>query len=144
MFQGEYANTMDAKGRVSIPAAFRETLRQRYDSDCVVITRDYDGCIRVYPPREWERIVLSEVRNKPIDDEWVRAFERFVISPATTCQPDKQGRILISQVLREHAKLDKKVIFAGGANHFEIWDAALREAKLTDDLNILKKGRRSA
>ncbi|MFQ5581221.1 MAG: division/cell wall cluster transcriptional repressor MraZ [Mariprofundaceae bacterium] len=144
MFQGEYANTMDAKGRVSIPAAFRETLKQRYDSDCVIITRDYDGCIRVYPPKEWERVVLSEVRNKPIDDEWVRAFESFVVSPATACQPDKQGRILISQVLREHAKLNKKVIFSGGANHFEIWDGALREDKLMADLAILKKGRRSA
>ena len=144
MFQGEFENTMDSKGRISIPASFRDALKRRYDDESVVVTRDYDGCIRVYPPKEWERVVLAEVRDKPIDDPWVRAFERFVISPAITCQPDRQGRVLISAVLREHAGLKKKVVFAGGANHFEIWDAEARQQQLEQDLAILRKGRGGA
>jgi MraZ protein len=143
MFQGEFENTMDSKGRISIPAAFRDALKRRYNDEAIVITRDYDGCIRVYPTKEWERVVLAEVRGKPIDDPWVRAFERFVISPAVTCQPDRQGRILVSSVLRDHAGLKKKVVFAGGANHFEIWDADARQQTLQQDLAILRKGRRS-
>lgn len=144
MFQGEFENTMDSKGRISIPASFRDALKRRYDDESVVVTRDYDGCVRVYPPKEWERVVLAEVRDKPIDDPWVRAFERFVISPAITCQPDRQGRVLISAVLREHAGLKKKVVFAGGANHFEIWDAEARQQQLEQDLAILRKGRGGA
>jgi len=140
MFQGEFKNAMDAKGRVNIPAAFRDTLRTRYGSEEVIVTRDFDGCLHAYPPKEWERDVLSVVRGKPSTDAWRRSFERFVVSPAVTCVPDKQGRILLPPTLREYADLDKTVLFAGGAGHFEIWDVTRRDAQLEKDLAMLRNG----
>ncbi len=140
MFQGEHRNTMDEKGRVNIPAAYRETLRSRYADERVVVTRDYDGCLRAYPPKEWERSVLAHVRSRNIDDPWRRAYERYVVSAAVTCLPDRQGRILVPPTLREHAGLGKCVLFAGGANHFEIWDADRRLDQLKLDLAVLRNG----
>jgi len=140
MFQGEYKNTMDAKGRVNIPASFRDTLRNRYGDEQVIITRDYDGCLHAYPPKEWERDVLASLRGRDFNDPWRRSYERFVVSPAVTCVPDKQGRILLPVTLREFAELDKTVLFAGGASHFEIWDTSRREAQLEQDLAMLKNG----
>ncbi len=140
MFQGEHRNSMDEKGRVNIPAPFRETLRTRYANECMIITRDYDGCLRAYPPKEWERSVLASIRRLDINDKYRRAYERFVVSPAVSCLPDKQGRILLPATLREHAGLDKTVLFAGGASHFEIWDIARREVCIKEDLLILRKG----
>ncbi|OIO68169.1 MAG: division/cell wall cluster transcriptional repressor MraZ [Zetaproteobacteria bacterium CG12_big_fil_rev_8_21_14_0_65_55_1124] len=140
MFQGEYKNTMDAKGRVNIPASFRDTLRNRYGSEEVIITRDYDGCLHAYPPKEWERDVLATVRNLPVNDQWRRSYERFVVSPAVSCQPDRQGRILLPPTLREYAGLDKTVLFAGGAGHFEIWDVTRRDTQLEQDLAMLRNG----
>ncbi len=138
MFEGEYSVSLDEKGRVSIPAPYREALRAHYDDLRVVISRDYDGSISLYPPREWERTVLAEVRRRPINDRWARAFESFVISAAVTCTPDRQGRVAISAVLRQHAGLSKKVIFTGGLTHFQLWDVARREQKLMQDLEILQ------
>ena len=143
-FQGGLKTRGDGRGRTATLASSGAPQNRRSDEEGVFAPRDYDGCVRVYPPKEWERVVLAEVRDKPIDDPWVRAFERFVISPAITCQPDRQGRVLISAVLREHAGLKKKVVFAGGANHFEIWDAEARQQQLEQDLAILRKGRGGA
>jgi len=140
MFQGEYKNTMDPKGRVNIPASFRDTLRNRYGDEQIIITRDYDGCLHAYPPKEWERDVLASLRDRDLNDPWRRSYERFVVSPAVTCVPDKQGRILLPVTLREFAELDKTVLFAGGASHFEIWDTTRREAQLEQDLAMLKNG----
>jgi len=140
MFQGEYKNTMDGKGRINIPASFRETLRARYADEHVIVTRDYDGCLRAYPPKEWEQSVLASVRRLDINDPYRRSYERYVVSPAVSCLPDKQGRILLPATLREYAELDKTVLFAGGANHFEIWDIERRKTRIKEDLAILKKG----
>jgi len=140
MFQGEHKNTMDAKGRVNIPASFRETLRSRYGDEQVIVTRDYDGCLHAYPPKEWERNVLASLRSRDFNDPWRRSYERFVVSPAVTCVPDKQGRILLPPTLRDFAELDKAVLFAGGASHFEIWDISRRESQLEQDLAMLKNG----
>jgi len=138
MFEGEYSVSLDDKGRVSIPAPYRETLRASYDDLRVVVARDYDGCVSLYPPREWERTVLAEVRKRPITDSWARAFESYVISAAVTCTPDKQGRIPIAALLRQHAGLQKRTIFTGGVSHFQLWDADRREQKLQQDLAILR------
>jgi MraZ protein len=144
MFQGEHINTMDDKGRVSIPAVFREFLRSGFDDESLIITRDYDGCLRAYPPREWDRGVLANIRSLNIEDPWRRSYERYVVSPAVTCLPDRQGRILLPQTLRDHAGLNRTVLFAGGASHFEIWDSARREARLQEDLALLQQGRPSS
>lgn len=140
MFQGEHINCMDDKGRVSIPAAFRETLRRTYDDDRIVLTRDYDGCLRGYPPKEWERRVIDKIRHRSMSDPKVRAFERFVVSAASECVPDKQGRILIPQALRQHADLTKSVVFAGMTFYFEIWDVDRWQQTLQQAQALLKGG----
>ena len=140
MFQGEHTNNMDDKGRVSIPASFRETLKQRYDDDRIIITRDYDGCLRGYPPKEWERRVIDKIRSRGMSDPKVRAFERFVVSAATACTPDKQGRILIPPTLRAHSGLNKSVVFAGMTYYFEIWAQSRWTAVLQQAQELLKSG----
>ncbi len=140
MFEGEHTVSMDDKGRVSIPAGFREALRRLFDDESIVITRDYDGCLRAYPPKEWERKVLQKVRSLPMNDPKVRAYERLVISPATTCSPDKQGRVLVSPTLRKDAALNKQVVFSGGPGYFEIWDIDRRNAMLEEAQKLLLAG----
>lgn len=140
MFQGEHTNNMDDKGRVSIPASFRDTLMQRYDDERIIITRDYDGCLRGYPPKEWERRVIDPIRDRGMSDPKVRAFERFVVSAACECTPDKQGRILIPPTLRAHSALSKCVVFAGMTYYFEIWDESRWASVLEQAQNLLKAG----
>jgi len=106
MFQGEHINTMDDKGRVSIPAVFREYLRSGFDDEQFIVTRDYDGCLRAYPRREWERSVLANIRSLPIDDAWRRSYERYVVSAAISCLPDRQGRILLPQTYIDLLRLN--------------------------------------
>ncbi len=139
MFQGEHRNSMDEKGRVSIPATFRESLKHHYDDERIILTRDFDGGLRGYPPKEWER-VHQALRKLSRNDPKVRAYERFVVSAATTCTPDKQGRILISQTLRGHSTLTRNVVLAGMFDHFEIWDEERWAKKLAEDLALLKDG----
>src|SRR3990172_6766509 len=107
MFRGRFEHTVDAKGRLSIPARFREVLNERYDSRLVVTT--YDGCLIVYPYQE-------------------RVFLRFFYSSASDCPIDKLGRILIQQPLREYARLEKDVILVGAFKQFEIWSKAVWNA----------------
>ncbi|MDX8395194.1 MAG: division/cell wall cluster transcriptional repressor MraZ [Mariprofundaceae bacterium] len=137
MFEGEHTVNMDEKGRVSIPAGYRDALRRLYDDETIVITRDFDGCLRVYPAHEWERH-LQQFRTKPQNNPDIRAYERVVISPATSAQPDKQGRVLVNLSLRTHAGLTKQVVFAGGSGRFQIWDMQRREAKLSEDIAQLQ------
>ncbi len=139
MFEGEHTVSMDDKGRVSIPAGFRETLRRLYDDERVVITRDYDGCLRVYPPKEWDKN-LQKFRTLNTNNRQARYYARFVIASATTCSPDKQGRVLVSPTLRQSADLNKQVIFAGGPDYFEVWSADRHNTMLVEAQQLLLDG----
>jgi len=118
MFRGRHEHTIDPKGRVSIPAKFRETLGKKYD-DRLVIT-NFDGCLVAYPYDEW--ICLEEKASSlSMVKKETRAFMRFFYSSAIECTLDKQGRILIPQTLREYADLDKEVVLVGQLRKIEIW-----------------------
>lgn len=135
MFKGEYDHTIDAKGRLIIPARFRELLGE----ECVV-TRGLDGCIALYPKEAWEAIE-QKLRALPTIDKKARKFERFFISGASDCEIDKQGRILIPQTLREFAHLDKDVVLAGNLERIEIWDKAMwKEICDFSDMDDIAKG----
>lgn len=122
MFLGGHANTMDDKGRVNIPAAFREVLRRHYDDERLYITLDiYDPCLRAYPVQEWQQL-LEKLRQQPSTNRTVRQITRKVVSSAFEYTPDKQGRVLLAPLLREYAGLSKGIHFAGTNNTFEIWD----------------------
>jgi len=121
MFRGRYQHSMDAKGRVSIPQRYRELLRAKADERLVVT--NLANCLVVYPFEVW-RNVEEKVAQLPSMKGDLRSFQRFFISAATECTPDRQGRILIPPTLRDHAQLEKDVVFVGLVNSFEIWSQA--------------------
>ncbi|MDQ7004458.1 MAG: division/cell wall cluster transcriptional repressor MraZ [Ghiorsea sp.] len=138
MFQGEHTNNMDGKGRVNIPASFRDVLQKSYAQASITIARDpQTPCLRAYPLQEWKRL-LARVSARPSNDRIVQAFKRTVISSAQECCPDKQGRVLISQTLRGYAGIVKSTVFAGSVDTFEIWDGSAWAAQLASSLALLQ------
>ena len=115
MFKGEYSHSVDAKGRIIMPAKFREIL-----GDMFVVTKGLDGCLFVYPNDEWENIE-NKFREIPLTTKDARKFSRFFFAGAADCEVDKQGRVLIPSVLREFAGLNKEVVLVGVLNRIEIW-----------------------
>ena len=126
-FTGEYHNTVDPKGRASIPAKFREQLVQRGD-ECVVLTKNLQGGLTAYPVAHWQAVVEG-VRQRPASPEKESAI-RFFIAPAVECLFDKQGRIQIPQSLRSHGALEKEVVVLGMFEKIEIY-SQLRYEQVT-------------
>lgn len=128
MLIGEYQHNIDAKGRVIVPSKFREDL-----GECFYIAKGLDHCLFVFSPEEWARL-QEKVRAMPISK--ARGLQRFFFSGAAEVAPDKQGRILIPQILRDHAGLTKDVTFIGASSRAEIWNTAAWNAlndSLTED-----------
>ena len=115
MFMGEYNHTIDAKGRLIVPAKFREIL-----GDNFIVTKGLDGCLFVYPNDEWTRFE-EKLKSLPLTNKNARQFTRFLLAGAAACEVDKQGRILLPQVLRGFASLEKDVVLVGVASRIEIW-----------------------
>ena len=115
MFMGEYNHTIDAKGRLIIPSKFREIL-----GDAFVVTKGLDGCLFVYDNEEW-KLFEEKLRSLPITNKEARKFVRFFLAGAAEAEVDKQGRILIPNVLREFAELIKDVVLVGVGSRIEIW-----------------------
>jgi MraZ protein len=115
MFMGEYQHNMDDKGRVIIPAKFRDELGDKF-----VATRGLDNCLFVYPMQEWS-ILEKKLTSLPITSKNARTFVRFFFSGATECELDKQGRISIPANLRDYGELKKEVVIIGLANRVELW-----------------------
>lgn len=116
MLIGEYQHNIDAKGRVAVPSKFRDDLGTLF-----YITKGLDNCLFVLPQDEWDRLV-EKIKTLPISK--ARGLQRFFFSGAAEVAPDKQGRILIPQQLREHAQLDKEVTFIGTSSRVEIWNSS--------------------
>jgi MraZ protein len=117
-FRGQSLATLDEKGRLRIPARFREVL-QKHRGDTLIVTM-MDGYLVSYPLEAWEKfeekaLALSQIQPQQRD------FVRFVISGAVECEFDRQGRILIPPILREEAGLEREVFLAGMLTSFEIW-----------------------
>lgn len=115
MLLGEYKHNIDSKGRLIVPAKFREDLGEHF-----IVTRGLDGCLFGYPQKEWE-VLEQKLKQLPLAKKESRAFTRFLYSAATECTLDKQGRINIPQTLRNHAKLEKSCYVVGVSERFEIW-----------------------
>ncbi|MCR5279759.1 MAG: division/cell wall cluster transcriptional repressor MraZ [Lachnospiraceae bacterium] len=130
MFMGEYNHTVDEKGRLIIPSKFREEL-----GDSFVVTKGLDGCLFVYPEDEW-KVLEDKLRALPLTNKDARAFARYMLAGAAEVEPDKQGRILIPQVLRTFAELDKDVVLIGVASRVEIWNKdKWNNASFADDMD---------
>ena len=115
MFIGEYGHSVDTKGRVSIPAKFREELGERF-----ILTKGLDNCLFIYSMDEWS-ILENKLKQLPLTNRDARAFVRFFFSGATECELDSQGRIRIPTNLREHAMLEKDAVIIGVGTRIEIW-----------------------
>lgn len=130
MFMGEYNHTIDPKGRVIIPAKFRDALGEQF-----VVTQGLDGCLFVYDDIEWKAFE-EKLKTLPITNKEARAFVRFFLAGAADVEVDKQGRILLPAVLRDHAGLNKDVVFVGVGSRVEIWSKKNWEGtKQFDDMD---------
>jgi MraZ protein len=122
MFRGRYPGTVDAKGRLSIPAKFRDVLA-RYEGRELVVVPDGE-CLEVYPLPEWERME-GKLREQSRFNSEVREISRLYVSRAKDVAMDGAGRILIAPDTRKDAALDKNVtLVGGGLDKFEVWDRA--------------------
>ena len=121
MFMGEYQHTIDIKGRMIVPAKFREELGSQF-----VVTRGLDKCLIIYPMEEWNE-VEEKLKKLPLTKKDARAFTRFFFSGAVECDIDKQGRINIPQTLRTYAELDKECVVIGVSNRVELWSKEVWE-----------------
>ena len=117
MLLGEYNHNLDTKGRIAIPAKFREKL-----SPGAIITKGLDNCLFVFTVGEWE-IWAKKIMALPIAQANSRAFSRLIFGGAMDVALDAQGRILIPDYLRKYAGLKKQAVVAGLYNRIEIWDA---------------------
>ncbi|MBN1779263.1 MAG: division/cell wall cluster transcriptional repressor MraZ [Candidatus Buchananbacteria bacterium] len=116
MFIGEYQHTIDEKGRLAVPAKFRQRL-----SKGAVVTRGLDNCLFLYPKEEWVKLA-AKLAALPISQANTRAFSRLMLAGAMDVEIDKQGRMLLPEYLRQYAEMQKKVIVAGLYTRLEIWD----------------------
>ncbi len=133
MFMGEYSHTIDAKGRLIVPSKFRELLGNEF-----VVTKGLDGCLFVYPNQEWNSIE-EKFRNIPLTTKDARKFSRFFFAGAAVCEVDKQGRILLPQVLREFADLQKDIVLVGVLSRIEIWSRERwQDANTYDDMDEME------
>lgn len=122
MFLGEYQHTLDPKGRLILPAAFREQLQEG-----LVMTVGLDHCLAIHPLADWQR-VIEGLRNLRTTDRRERMFARMITSSAHAETLDRQGRITIPARLRAYASLDKDVAVVGSDSRVELWDRAAWEA----------------
>ncbi len=116
MFIGEYTHSLDTKGRVALPAKFRQKL-----GDGTIITRGLDHCLFVFNKSDWEALAQKLI-SLPLSQSNSRAFARLMLAGAIEAEFDNQGRILIPEYLRQYAGLKKQAVFAGLYNRIEIWN----------------------
>ena len=115
MFMGEYRHSLDAKGRLIIPAKFREDLGDKF-----VITRSLDKCLNIYDMKSWEAFTEG-LQHLPYNAKKQRDIVRFFLSGAVEVEPDKQGRVMLPGSLREKAGITEDVVFLGCGRYGEIW-----------------------
>ncbi len=120
-FSGKHYYTVDEKGRLMIPAPFREILSTQYSSRLYITNAAFDHCLHIYPYEEWVKLE-EKVRGLPKMLEEVRFFMRRVIAAAQECSFDKQGRLLIPATHRQDAGIKGDVVIVGQLDRIELWD----------------------
>lgn len=115
MFLGEYSHTLDAKGRLTIPARFRAGL-----ASGLVVTRGYESCLAIYPLAEWS-MLANKVAQMPRASRMGRSYSRLIFGGAFESSLDKAGRLLIPSFLREYASLEEEAVVVGVNTYIEIW-----------------------
>ena len=116
MLIGEYEHSLDAKGRLIMPAKIREDIGEKF-----IVTKGLDGCLFGFSQNEWTNFE-EKLKTLPLTNKNARDFVRFFLSGATECEIDKQGRFLIAGNLREYAAMEKEVVIIGVGTRIEIWN----------------------
>ncbi len=132
MFLGTFEHTLDAKGRLAIPAKLRNSLGEK-----AVLTRSPDRCLVLYPMDEWNRLAqqLSQLSQA---DRNARDLQYFIFGGASECEIDAQGRIIVPAMLRNYASIDGDVVSVGMNTHIVIWSQAAwaeRETRVNGDID---------
>jgi MraZ protein len=120
MFRGVNNLNLDAKGRMAIPARYRDRLLESC-AGRLIFTIDVDRCLLLYPLTEWEQIEKA-LMSRPNMNPQVRRLQRLIVGHATDVEIDGQGRVLVPPSLREYAALEKHAVLVGQGNKFELWD----------------------
>lgn len=132
-FSGKYYYQVDPKGRVIIPAPFREIISANYGAKLFITNSPSEKCLHVYPLEEWQRL-LERVRQLPRTNEHIKRFTRRVVASAVEMEMDKQGRILIPAAHRQDSSINGDVVVVGLIDKIELWDR-----KLWDEVEDLSK-----
>ncbi len=122
MLNGSYNHSMDAKGRVAVPAQFRDELGTSF-----FVRQEQEKCLALYSKSEWNAFYEKIEKLPQITNPEVRKLQRFFLGLAKEVQADAQGRVLIAPELRKYAGLKKEIVMIGVGNHVEIWDKATWE-----------------
>jgi len=137
--RGVHALSMDAKGRMAIPARYRTVLSEWCDSLLVATIDTTEKCILIYPLPEWE-VIQEKIEKLSSFNASSRRIQRLLIGHATDLEVDANGRVLLPSVLRDYAELDKKLVLIGQGKKFELWDEALwndrRNNWLEEDVDL--------
>ena len=129
MFIGEYEHSVDAKGRLIMPAKLRDDIGEKF-----IVTKGLDGCLFAYSKTEWSNFE-EKLKTLPLTNKNARDFVRFFLSGAVECEIDKQGRFLIPNNLRTYALLEKEIMIIGVGTRIEIWNRE-QWKKYSSDENI--------
>jgi MraZ protein len=139
MFRGQFQHSIDVKGRISLPARFRDALSAAGDPRFVLTSALFDPCLHLFPMRAWEDLE-QKIAELPSMDPHVVRFRRLYVSAACECEADKAGRLVIPGTLRDKMGLHKDGLWAGMGRHLELWSATAWEAALqmtpTEELNF--------
>ena len=128
-FRGVSNLSLDAKGRIVLPARYRERLAEICQSQLVVTIDTDQPCLLIYPLPEWESIE-EKIEALPSFNPTTRRIQRLLIGHATEVEVNASGRLLLSNPLREYARLGSKVVLIGQGKKFELWDEALWNERL--------------
>lgn len=135
MFRGRFEYNIDEKGRISLPAKYREVLSASYDERLIITT--FDSCLWGYPMAEWQ-VIEEKIAALPQFRSEVKALQRVFVSGAAECPLDRQGRIIIPPTLREYGGLKKEVVFVGMTKRIEIWSKERWEAVFTQSQELIE------
>jgi MraZ protein len=139
VFRGVNPLSLDAKGRITMPARHRARLEEHCRGHLVITIDREDPCLLIYPLPEWERIE-AQIDALPTLHKKVRRLQRLLVGHAADCEMDGQGRVLLPPPLRDFARLERRVVLIGQGKKFELWDEQTWNQQLADWLAEEEEG----
>ncbi|MDG1732085.1 MAG: division/cell wall cluster transcriptional repressor MraZ [Thalassotalea sp.] len=139
MFLGTNKVTLDSKNRITIPTKYRDDLFTDFEGKMVCTIDVQNACLLLYPAAAWEKI-KARISSLSDFNKAERTIKRILLGNAHACELDKNGRILMTPSLREHANLGKNVVLVGLDNKFEIWDESAWQLEQATGLEQLQSG----